>query len=265
MSEKIVAVDRALDVLNYLFDKEEEAGTSEMSRKLDIPKSAIHRTLKTLEDKNFVYKNKVTDKYWLGMKLYAIGQLIRDKISLIDIIEPYAEKLHDEVGEVINVSILEVNRNKSFKSIVIYKKTDTTNVLSVNPKVGSSVDAHTSSVGKTLLAFNKEINYEEAKENIELKAYTKNTVTDWDELLKELEDIRKKGYALDNEEREEGLYCLGTPILDKSNNAIAAMSISGPAFRMKDKNLEEMVKLLKNATKEINKEIKDIIIRDFRL
>lgn len=260
VSEKIVAVDRALDILNYLFNKGEEAGISKMSRELDIPKSAIHRTLITLEEKNFVYKNKKTDKYWLGIQLYAMGELVKEKVSLIDIIKPYAEDLHHKTNEVVNVSMLETELAGTFKSIVVYNRSNARNILSVNPRVGSSADAHTSSEGKVLLAFNNNVKLEIARETTKLNKYTENTIDNWDDLFKELEYVREKGYAVDNEERELGLYCLGAPIIDKTNNAIAAISILGPTFRMKDSNLREKIKYLKEETRKINQELKHITL-----
>lgn len=258
MSGKILAVDRALDILNYLFNEGEEVGISQISRDLDIPKSTVHRTLTTLEGKHFVYKNTETEKYWLGMKIYAMGEMVKENITLIDIIKPHAEALYEKVGEVINVSILDIVPNESYKGTVIFKKTGTTNVLSVNPKVGSGADAHTSSVGKCLLAYNTGLNLEEARENMELRAYTENTIDNWDDLLIELEKVREKGYSVDNEEREIGLFCIGAPILDKNNNAIAAISISGPTTRMKQVNMEENIEKLKQTAKDISRDLRHI-------
>lgn len=258
MSGKVLAVDRALDILNFLFKEGEEVGISTISRELDIPKSTVHRTLTTLEGKQFVHKNIKTDRYWLGMKIYAMGEMVKEKISLIDIIEPYAEKLYEEVKEVVNVSILNSVPNEMYESTVIYKKTDTTNVLSVNPRIGSSEDAHTSSVGKCLMAFNDNIDLEEYKNTIKLNSYTDNTIDNWDDLLSELATIRQEGYALDNEEREIGLSCIGAPILDRNNKAVAAISISGPTDRMKKSNLDENIQRLKQAARDISLDLKDI-------
>ncbi len=258
MSEKVIAVDRALDILNLLYREGEEIGISEISRELDIPKSTVHRTLTTLEGKQFVHKNVRTDKYWLGMKIYAMGEMVKEKISIIDIIRPHAEKLYEEVKEVVNVSILDSVPDEMFKSTVIFKKTGTSHVVSVNPRVGSSADAHTSSVGKCLMAFNESIDLEEYRDKIKLEKYTENTIDNWDDLQKELEKVRKEGYALDNEEREIGLFCIGAPILDRNNNAIAAISISGLTDRMKRLDLDETIEKLKDTARAISLDLKHI-------
>lgn len=251
MSEKIVAVDRALDILLYLYRSEEERGISEISRELDLPKSTVHRTLVTLEDKRFVYKNEATDKYWLGIRIYAMGALVGEKTSLIDAIKPFAKDLYEEFGEVINVSILDEGSKDGYKSIVIFKESDDSKVLSVNPKIGSSSDAHASSVGKCLLAFNNKLKLEEGPQ-YELRKHTERTITKWDDLLAELEKVRRDGYSIDNEEQEIGLYCIGAPILNNEGHAVASISISGPTARMKKDDVEIKISKLVKAAKRIS-------------
>lgn len=257
MSETILSVDRALDVLILLYKNGEAMGVSEIGRELDLGKSTVHRTLATLENKGFAYQDKENGKYWLGLKIYAMGLLIGEKLYLTDIVKPYAKKLFDEFNEVVNVSILDKDLIKGYKSVVILKETKNKNVLSVNPNVGSSSDAHVSSVGKCLLAFSDEIDIEKDL-NVSFEKYTENSISNYQDLLEELKEVREKGYAVDNEEREIGLYCIGAPILDKKGNAIAAISISGPTARMKNYNLDEKIKSLVEVAEEISLEISQI-------
>lgn len=251
MSEKIVAVDRALDILLLLYNNGQEIGVSEIGRELELHKSTVHRTLATLEDKGFVHQNKENGKYWLGTKIYAMGLLVGEKLSLVDILKPYTKKLFDEFQEVINVSILDKDSQDSYKTIIILKEVDTSKVLSVNPNVGSSSDAHVSSVGKCLLAFSKDIDMKRLMDK-PLKKYTENTLTEEDQLKKEFENIRKKGYAIDDEEQEIGLYCIGAPILDKAGNPIAAISMSGPTVRMKKGDLKAKISRILEIANEIS-------------
>lgn len=249
MSETILAVDRALDLLILLYNNRHGMGVSEIGRELNLHKSTVHRTLATLENKGFVYKNKDDERYCLGLKIYAMGLLVGENLSLSDIIKPYAKELFDEFHEVVNVSILDKNVEGEYKSIVILKESENNKVLSVNPNVGSSSDAHASSVGKCLLAFSEDIDIQRYS-NMNIKKYTKNTIDNFDDLVNELNNIREKGYSIDNEEQEIGLYCIGAPILDKHNNAVAAISISGPTARMKNEDIEEKTeKLVKVANK----------------
>lgn len=254
MSETIVSVDRALDLLITLYKNEEGMGVSEIGRELNLHKSTVHRTLATLENKGFVYQNKENSKYWLGLKIYAMGLLIGEKLSLNDVIKPYAKKLFEEFHEVVNVSILDKDEKKGYKSVIILKESENVKVLSVNPNVGSSSDVHSSSVGKCLLAFTNGVDIEKFLK-IPLIKYTNNTISSYNELVEELNNIREKGYSLDNEEQEIGLFCIGAPILDKSGNAIASISISGPTARMKDANLDKKINRLVEIAREISLEV----------
>lgn len=255
MSKTILSVERAMNILLFLYNAGQEVGISEIGRELDLHKSTIHRTLTTLESKGFIYQNKENGKYWLGLKIYAMGLLIEEKLSLKDIIKPYAKKVFDEFHEVVNVSILDKVVKEGYKTVVILKESENKKVLSVNPNVGSSLEAHASSVGKCLLAFSDDVDIERFS-NIEFKKYTKNTISDYNELIKELNNIRKKGYAIDNEEREVGLFCIGAPILNKNGNAIAAISISGPTVRMKNEDIDKKIAKLIEVANEISLDVK---------
>lgn len=255
MSEKIVSVDRALDILLILYNNGKEMGVSEIGRDLELHKSTVHRTLATLEDKGFVHQNKENGKYWLGIKLYAMGLLVGEKLSLADLLKPYTKKLFDEFKEVINVSILDTDSSDGYKSIVILKEVDNQKTLSVNPNVGSSSDVHVSSVGKSLLAFTEDLDIEKLKG---VKKYTENTLTDVDEILEELAKVRKEGYSIDNEEQEIGLTCIGAPILGKDGYAIAAISMSGPSSRMRQNDFDLKIQRVKETAAEINRITKQL-------
>ncbi|MDY0236103.1 MAG: IclR family transcriptional regulator [Gudongella sp.] len=255
MSETILSVDRALDLMLLLYSRGQGIGVSEIARDLDLHKSTVHRILATLENKGFVYKNIETDKYWLGLKIYAMGLLVGEKLSLTDIIRPFAKELFEEFGEVVNVSILDKDPKSIYKSVIILKESKNNKVLSVNPNVGSSSDPNISSVGKCLLAFGENIEIEKFKD-VEFNKYTKHTIDNYEDLIIELEDVKQKGYAIDREEQEIGLYCIGAPILDKNGNAMAAISISGPTARMKNKNLDKKIEKLVEVAKKISYELR---------
>lgn len=259
-NSNIASVERALDVLLLLYGEGKEMGVSEIANQLGVYKSTVHRTLVTLQSKHFVQKNEVTDKYWLGASLYAIGMMVANTYSLADIVAPEADILYMKVKDIVNVSILHVDSLNGYKSVVIYKARGPQPMLSMNPEIGSHMDAYASSVGKCMLAFN-EIDWQVIK-NTKFYAYTKNTLTSVEALQAELEQVRKQGYALDNEEREEGLFCVGAPIFNKNGKAIAAISISGPKTRVFDNDFEEKVRLLKQCAQRVSTLTKDIRAMD---
>ncbi len=255
MNDIINSVDRALDVIIYLYDKKQEMSVSDIARDLGTHKSTIFRTLKTLENKGFIEQNPDNEKYWLGPKFYTIGLVMKERFSFTEFIKPHANELMNEFHEVINVSILEKNMTGQLKSVIIYKLLNENKILSVNPGVGSATDFHCSSVGKCLLAFSEQELIQEAK-HFPLKKYTSNTVTNWDDMEAQLSLIRQNGYAMDEDEQEVGLTCIGAPIFDKSGKIIAAISMSGPTNRIKNETFQEKIQKVKETAGNITYELR---------
>lgn len=249
----IQSVDRALEILIYLHEVGKETGITQIANDLDIYKSTVHRTLSTLEKRGFVTKNAETDKYWLGSRLFTLGKSVEMNMGMIGIIRPYARKLKDEFKEVVNVSILERNVDDVYRSIIILKEQSEGKILTANPPVGSRSFCHCSAVGKCLLAFGEDIDlslYEKG-----MKRYTSRTITTGDELQKALADVRERGYALDNQELEDGFSCIGAPILDKRGYAIAAISLSGPTSRIMNEDMKEHIEGVRETARQISKSL----------
>jgi DNA-binding IclR family transcriptional regulator len=251
MIETISAVDRALDILIYLYNEGTEKGISDISKDLGMYKSTIHRSIVTLENKGFVYQNHENGKYWLGMKLFAIGKSVEDKFSFSKAAKPYTEALQKEFNETVNVSILDTSSSDNLRTIIVHKEDNAKQVLTVVPALGSSCECHCSSVGKCLLAFGKDIPYEKFTDK-PLTHFTENTIKTWDDFFKCLEIVKKQGYAIEDGENEIGLTCIGAPIIDKNGVAIAAVSLSGPSHRMHEGDFEYKIMKVREAAKLIS-------------
>lgn len=247
----INSVVRAIDILELLYKSQKEMGPSEISRELDTHKSTVYRTLVTLESKGFVYKNKDTGKYWLGLRLYAFGMMMAERMPLKNIIYPHLKELSDEYNEAANVAVLDQNSTDTPRIIILFKTEAKNTFLKPTPLPGSIIPSNCSAIGKCLLAFSPE-GYLDKFIGTELKTYTENTISDWDTLLLELEYIREKGYSIDDEEFEIGLTCIAVPILDEKNTAIAAMSVSGPTNRMNRSTIEKLIKDLNKISKTVS-------------
>ena len=254
-SDIINSVDRALEILLTLYENNREMGISELSEQLGIYKSTVFRTLKTMEEKGFVRQNPATKTYWFGMRLYAIGLSIREKMHLQDVIAPYTHKLYEQCHEIVNVSILENSAGNFHHSIIIHKEISDKNLLFVNQPLGSSSPCYCSSVGKCLLAFTKDLDFSIYKIT-PMEPYHERTINSYESLMESLEEVRRNGYALDDEEREVGLTCIGAPIIGRNGSAVAAISMSGPTSRMNDGHIEEKIQLVVNIAKEISKEFR---------
>ncbi len=231
-NELINSIDRALDVLLLLQQEGKEMGVTQIGSALGIYKSTAHRTLATLEAKGFVQQNPDNGKYWLGIRLYSLGMLIRERLPLKNIAYPFAKELSERFDEVVHISILDKSALTYPKHIIIDKIQGRQQVLSLTPPVGSSAACHSAAVGKCLMAFSPR-SYLERFVGNPLPAFTEKTICSWDKLLAELETIRRRGYAVDDEELELGLTCVAGPILDRHAGIIAALSLSGPTTRVR--------------------------------
>ncbi|ACB86256.1 IclR family transcriptional regulator [Natranaerobius thermophilus] len=247
-SKNIQAIERALDVLLLFLEKKRELGVSEISHSLGYYKSTVHRILSTLSSRGFIYKNPITNKYWLGVKNFSLGMLYQDKFVLKDVAYPYLKKLSEDVNETVNLAILDEIDDPE---VIVVEKIQTEHMLTISPPVGSRTPAHCSGVGKVLLAYSDEGVLEQLKQK-PLEEFTSNTIADFKELYRILEEVREKGYAIDYEEIEIGLSCLATPIFDQEGHAVAAVSVSGPVNRIYNR-FPEIIKQLKLTSAQISK------------
>ncbi len=246
----INAVDRALLVMEALYHNEGEMGVSEIAAEMKLYKSTVFRTLVTLENKGYVYRNGTTGKYGLGLRLFALGMVVGEKMSIDRILAPHAKVLTDKYNEVFHYTILDLNARSRPQLILIYRMENDATLLKVTPQVGTSSLAHCSSSGKALLAFCDPA-YLGRFEGCPLPGRTANSITDWKALGKELAAIRERGYAVDDEELEIGLTCVGVPILGNDGYAVGAISLSGPTSRMKAHDIEELVGDMKSVVEKV--------------
>lgn len=251
MSDIIQSVDRALEVMIYLYHEGKETSITKIAADLGVYKSTVYRTLVTLENRGFVRKNPETERYWLGNRLFVLGKGVENRMGLPEIVRPYAKKLYDAYCEVVNVSILERNPDDVYRSVIILKEESDRQVLTVNPPVGSSSECYCSSVGKCLLAYSDDIDLG-VYETHPMRPHTDHTITTVAALRSELAKVRDRGYAMDHEELEYGLTCIGAPILNQKGEAMAAISLSGPTSRMLSGDIEERIEAVKRIAREIS-------------
>lgn len=248
----ITALDRALDILIYIYNQGHPVRISDMARDMGQHKSTIYRALYTMEQKGFIEKDSSNDTYWLGMKLFAIGSCVQEKMSISSLAHPFARSLYEEFQEVVNLSVLELHAVDTPKIIVVHKEESDSQVLKANPAVGKFSDCHSSAAGKCLLAYSKEFDIDSV-EPFGLTKYTENTVTEWKDFVAVIHRTKEQGFALDKEEREYGLTCIGAPIFDRRGHAVAALSMAGPSYRI-EKELEHKIERVKQTADIISRQ-----------
>jgi IclR family KDG regulon transcriptional repressor len=245
----IQSVAHALDVLEEFKGDAIELGVTELSKKLKLHKNNIFRLLATLEARGYIEQNKSTENYRLGLKSLELGQTFIRQMGLLRQARPTLEKLADRTNE---TSYLAIMRNQDVVYLDVVEANQTVRVAS---RVGLRLPAYCTAVGKVLICSESE---DEIRKRLpeQLLKRTAKTLTDPKALVDHLKKVAKQGYAVDDEEFEEGVKCVAAPIRDYTGNVVAAISISGPAMRMPDKKVaEELAPAVKEAGEEISRRL----------
>jgi IclR family transcriptional regulator, KDG regulon repressor len=245
--ETIKSIDKALNLLEFLSKNRNEIGIAEISEKMNMGLSTVHRILNTLKYRGYILQNQKTAKYRLGMKLFELGCEVRGTKNLIKTIRPYLRKLSKITNETANLAILED------KEVIYLDTIESSETLRTEIIQGSRTPAHCTALGKTLLAFLDDYDFEQLYgSNGNIISITPQSISSLEDLKKELKKVKEQGYALDREESMIGINCIGVPIFNKDREAIAAISITGPASRFTLDKMENTKEQLFNISKEIS-------------
>lgn len=242
------AVDHALQLLSCYTDKE-EMGVTELSKKLGLHKNNVFRILATLEFRGYIEQNEKTEGYRLGPKVFELGLIFKYQMGLIKHAKPIMEEIVKRHNETVYLGVL-----RDIYAIYI-NNVETTHTVRVISRVGSQIPAYASAIGKVQLAYLPTDDLERLLKDRKLRPYTERTIVEKRELLEELKKVAEAGYALDNEEFEDDVRCAAAPIRDYTRWVIAGLSISGPAFRLTDEILPELVETVKWGALQISKNL----------
>jgi DNA-binding IclR family transcriptional regulator len=186
------------------------------------------------------------NRYRLGLKLYELGNRAVEQVDLRTRVHPYFRRLAAQVGETVHLSVLQKT------SIVYLDKVEPNRRVCVSSKTGSSNPVYCTSMGKAMLAFQPPEVIEQIVSKIRFVRYTHKTLTSREALLKALERVRRRGYAIDDQEIEVGVRCIGAPIFDEKRRAIAAVSVSGPASRITAPTMPQIAEHLLRCCRDIS-------------
>jgi DNA-binding IclR family transcriptional regulator len=246
---RVQVLDRALAALEVLANRTTECGLAEICTTLKLHKSTAHRLMMVLEQHRLVDKNPDTGRYRLGLKLYEFGSKAFGAIDLRRRATPYLDRLQRELGETVFFCMLDDGQ------VFYIEKIESQQSVRTACTVGSRAPAYCTAVGKAMLAELPDAEVNEIVRRWGLKAITPNTITTPAALKDELRAIRLRGYAIDNEEKEPGLRCVSAPVRSDTGKLLAALSVSGPAFRVTKERVPEIGKAVMQAAGELSCEL----------
>lgn len=222
-----------------------EQGVSELSAKLKIGKSSIHRFLSFLKALGYVNRNANNKKYYPTLRVFQIGAMVRGRNRIVNIARPYMEELGNKFHETINLGFFENNE------IVYIDKVESIQALRMDLAIGRRVPAYCTALGKVFLAYLPEKDIKEYCRKTQFKGLTEKTITSEKELMKHLGIIKSEGVAIDDREIDNGIRCIAAPVRDDSGNVVGAISVAGPTVRLTMERLKSFKQPLLNVTKDI--------------
>jgi len=228
-SRHVQAVENACGIIEVL-EERDGAGVTELAEALGLTKGTVHCHLATLEDGEYVVNDDGT--YHLSLRYLELGESVRERLGIFDVVRAEVEELADETDEVAQFATEEHGR------AVYLEKSTGSKAVQTASSVGARQYLHCIALGKAMLAYMDRDRVEEIVETHGLEKQTENTITDREELFAALETIRERGYAVDDEEFIEGLRCIAAPV-KTTDGVLGAVSVSGPSSRMDGDRFEE--------------------------
>lgn len=244
----IAVLGRALDLLEALAEADAPLGTTELARRVGTTKSAAYRILTNLETRGYVSKDATTTRYTLGTRLAYLGQRSLTSLDLRQAARPSLEELHGRFQETANLGVLDG------EEVVYIDMVESPQGLRMAARVGARDCAHSTSLGKAILAFLPEPRRARLLRG-PLPARTDRTITDPAALRAELDRIRAAGVAEDRGENEVGARCFGAPVFDHTGEPTAALSLSAPETRLDDARSAEVVAALRTAARDVSRRL----------
>lgn len=228
-TELTKSLSRALRILNTLAEAGRPLGVTEIARRIGVHKSSVYRLVRTMVEFNYLEQHEATAEYWLGTQLSRLGQLAGAHLELPRLARAHVEQLAQKTRETANLLKLDGD------SCLYLISVQTEHSIGMLPRPTGSTDAlYCTAAGKAMLAFMPPRRAESLLTRIELIPRTARTLSTPEAVLASLEAVRQRGYAVDDEENEENVRCVGSPIFDRRGDVVGAVSISGPVFRFTD-------------------------------
>jgi DNA-binding IclR family transcriptional regulator len=245
----VQSAERIFQVMEMLADHG-EMGLMEISTALGLHKSTVHRLLMSLVYMGYAKQDEVSQKYMLSYKIVSMAGKMLDRMDILQVAKTYMERLSDISGETVHLVQREGNN-----ILYIYKIEAKIGTIRMVSHVGMVHPMYCSGVGKAIMAELPESEVKQIWNESIIEKKTEHTITDYDEMLRVLKEAKKNGYALDDEENEEGVRCIAASLRDYHNEVKYAFSISGPTSRMTRERVEELSVDVKKVQEELSMEL----------
>lgn len=239
----VPAIARAFDILDLLVTSNEPCSLQMIHSTLSLPKTSVYSMLQTLQACGAVVKLH-NGTYRPGIRLYTLGMAVRSKLENTKHLLPILEKLRDALGFTVFFSIFDDGDQ------VVWEKVEGKESVYFKAYSGQRKRLNTSSAGKAIAAYLSEDALEYALSK-GMDSLTENSITDREAFLQNIRETRDKGYAIDDEEGERGIFCIGVPVFDSQNRVFGAVSVSTLKSRIDSEKMNFYIEMLKKTAREL--------------
>src|SRR5215210_6454002 len=239
-----LTVDKALRILDLLGDG--ELRLVDLSSKLGEHKSTVQRLLTTLQARGFVRQDEDSKRYSLGLKVLQLASATLADMDLREAAREPMQRLGDLTKETIHLSVFDEPH------VVYIDKIESTFPIRMYSRVGARAESYCTGVGKALIAFLSDDEFERYLQRVSFTRFTPNTITSTKELREEMARIRAQGYALDLQEHEEGVRCAAAPIFGLDGRVAGSISVAAPAFRKSENDIRALAPAVMATARQIS-------------
>ena len=245
---RVQVLDRTIGVLQAVADSETDLPAADIARQLRLHKSTVHRLLVVLESYRLVKKGP-EGAYGLGTRLIELGECAIARLKLSEYAEPHLRTLAEQTGEGAHVTILNGTELLSIAHV------EGRWALHSLTRTGQRTQIHSTAAGKAVLAFLSDELCDDLLARLTLKRNTRRTIVKPSAIKMELMRVRELGFAVDEEEFEEGLRCVSAPIFDHRGHVVASLSMAAPVFRLRKERVPQVARLVVAAAQGLSDDL----------
>lgn len=244
----IQSIERAADILYLFVDEKDNLGIAEIAKLVSLAKPTVQGIVNTLVAREYLERDPQAGRYRLGRMLFQLGMNYAAKLDIVTITRGWTERLCFQFHEPVNCGMLVGN------NVVVVLRVEPASQFMVFPQLGNVIAAHSSCIGKVLLAFMDEKKRKQFLEGYAFDVLTRNTISDRKRFEEELAEVRKNEISFDNEENVIGLGGIGGPIRNYTGLVVAAFAITGDARKIQEKR-DEIVKSIRYTSANISAQL----------
>lgn len=245
---RVQVLDRTIAVLQCVADSDTDVAAADIARQLRLHKSTVHRLLVVLEHYRLIKKGP-QGAYRLGTRLIELGDCAAARLKLGERAEPFLRTLSSQTGEGAHVTIL-----SGVEMLSIAHVEGRWSLHSLT-RTGHRTLIHCTAAGKAVLAFMPDEACDDLIERLKFDRYTRRTIVKPSAFKLELMRVRDAGYAVDDEEFEDGLRCVGAPVFDHRGHIVGSLAMAAPVFRLRKERLPQVARLVMAAAEGLSAEL----------